>query len=65
MSRESTIRDLRVKVRQLETKKREIDKQVVNLHGAIRVFEQNGDTEHGDRLLCSMPCLTFSQRPLP
>ena len=49
MSRESTIRDLRVKVRQLETKKREIDKQVENLHGAIRVFEQNGDAEHGDK----------------
>ena len=49
MSRESTIRDLRVKVRKLETKKREIDKQVENLHGAIRVFEQNGDPEQGDK----------------
>ncbi len=49
MSRESTIRDLRVKVRQFEAKKREIDKQVENLHGAIRVFEQNGDAEDEDR----------------
>ena len=49
MSRESTIRDLRVKVRQFEAKKREIDKQVENLHGAIRVFEQNGDAENEDR----------------
>ena len=49
MSRESTIRDLRVKVKQLEAKKREIDKQVENLHGAIRVFEQNGDAEDEGR----------------
>ena len=41
MSRESTLRDLRVKVKQLTAKKREIDKQVENLHGSIRIFEQN------------------------
>ena len=49
MSRESTIRDLRVKVKQLEAQKREIDKQVENLHGAIRVFEQNVDAEDEGR----------------
>ena len=49
MSRESTLRDLRIKVKQLEVKKREIDKQVENLHGAIRVFEQNDNVSTEDR----------------
>ena len=70
MSRESTIRDLRVKVKQLEAKKREIDKQVENLHGAIRVFEQNGDVEHVERssyareVSDAMLDILTSERPL-
>ena len=70
MSRESTIRDLRVKVRQLEAKKREIDKQVENLHGAIRVFEQNEGAEHGDKspyaqeVSNAMFAILTEQRPL-
>ena len=49
MSHESTLRDLRVKVKQLEAKKREIDKHVENLHGSIRIFEQNGNVSDEDR----------------
>lgn len=43
MSRESTIRDLRAKARQLETHKRDIDKQVEAIYTTLRIFEQNGD----------------------
>ena len=41
---ESTTRDLRVQVKKLETEKRELDKQLENLHGALLLFEQKGDT---------------------
>ena len=41
MSYQSTLQDLRAKVRQLEKQKQEIDKQVEALHISIRVFEQS------------------------
>ena len=43
MSYASTIRDLRTKARQLEAKKRDIDKQVEAIYTTLRVFEQNGE----------------------
>ena len=43
MSYASTIRDLRAKARQLEAKKRDIDKQVDAIYTTLRVFEQKGE----------------------
>ncbi len=43
MSYASTIRDLRAKARQLEAKKREIDKQVEAIYTTLRIFEPNGE----------------------
>lgn len=42
MSRESTIRDLRAKIRQWEVQKRRIDEELAAMHTALRVFENMG-----------------------
>ena len=45
MSRDSTIRDLWAKARQMEAKKRDLDKQVEAIYTTLRVLEENGDTD--------------------
>ena len=70
MSRETTIRDLRSKVRQLEGKKRDLDKEVEALHVAIRVFEQNGQSRerqgssYARELTDAMADILGTERPL-
>lgn len=71
MSRESTIRDLRTKARQLETKKRDIDKQVEAIYTTLRIFEQNGDvpstpsvSPYAAELTNAMYDILVTERPL-
>ena len=45
MGNESILRDLRANVKDLETKKREIDKEVESLHVVIRLYERNGQSQ--------------------
>ncbi len=45
MGNESILRGLRALVKDLETKKREIDKEVESLHVVIRVIERNGQSQ--------------------
>ena len=44
MGNESILRDLRANVKDLEAKKREIDKEVESLHVVIRIYERNGQS---------------------
>ena len=70
MSRESTIRDLRVKARQLEQMKRAIDKQVEAIYTTLRVFELNGDetlesvSEYAQEITDAMYDVLLIERPL-
>ena len=70
MSRESTIRDLRAKARQLESKKRDIDKQVEAIYTTMRVFEQNGEvprdgvSSYAKELTATIYDILKDERPL-
>ena len=45
MGNESILRGLRAKVKELETHKRDLDKEVASLHITIRVFERNEQSQ--------------------
>ena len=70
MSRESTITDLRAQARQLEAKKRDIDKQVEAVYTTLRVFEQNGEvhrsrgSSYAQELTNAMYDILVTERPL-
>ena len=71
MSRASTIRDLRTKARELESKKREIDKQVESIYTTLRIFEQSVDTAaaetvspYAEELTNAMYDVLMIERPL-
>ena len=56
MSDESILRGLRAKVKNLEIKKREIDKEVESLHVVIRVFERSEQSQD------TLPKDSFAER---
>ena len=50
MGNESILRSLRAKVKDLETKKRDLDNEVASLHIAIRVFERNEQSQASTKI---------------
>ena len=74
MSYASTIRDLRAKSKQLEAKKRDIDKQVEAIYTTLRVFVGNVDNDgsvvtkdaspYAQELTDAMCDILASERPL-
>ncbi len=70
MAASSTIRDLRAKAKQLEAKKRDIDKQVDAIYTTLRIFEQNGEAIHestspyAEELTNAMYDILIAERPL-
>jgi len=72
MSKGSTIKDLRAKAKQLEARKREIDKNVEAIYTILRVFEQSQIGEvitdrlssYAQELTNAMYDILISKRPL-